>query len=570
MSASEGAPTGDPELAEHVPPGVRTMAIVRWVLVGIMALAAVGSLLYATGGLEKLAGAGHKSGGGTLYYCPMHPSVVQDHPGECPICSMTLVPKSESGGSAPSKPAAPTSDGMGAAGSKPAASDKYYCPMHPNRTSNDPNARCPDCGMKMVPKLSAKSADSGMPAMTMSASQSPGVPGLAPVDLSPERIQLTGMRTGEAKREPLRSELRTVGVVSENERGLAQINTRFAGWVQKLMVAETGRKVSRGQVLATIYSPDVLRAEQEYITARRWSAPGGPAVGGEHGISSANLAEDARRRLELLGLAEPELAELGKTGQALRDVAIRSPVNGTVIRRDAVEGSYVQPGASLFAVADLSTVWVIADVYEHELRRVRVGQAARLNVTAYPGETFTGKVQFLYPTIDPETRTMRVRLEFRNPKQTLKPGMYATVRLDLPPTEGLVVPAEAVVDTGEVQYVFIAKPGGHFEPRRVKVGGRTDGDAEILDGLAEGETVVTTSNFLIDSESRLRAAIEGQMSSGATPSSGGGPGEGPSCNEIDKQKYPDKFQSCRACEIQHRGMGTMEEDCKKAIPQPWR
>jgi Cu(I)/Ag(I) efflux system membrane fusion protein len=285
-----------------------------------------------------------------------------------------------------------------------------------------------------------------------------------------------------------------------------------------------------------------------------------------------NLAEDARRRLELLGLAEQEIAELAKTGQAMRDVPIRAPVSGTVIRRDAVEGSYVQPGASLFTVADLSTVWVIADVHEYELRRVRVGQPARLELTAYPGQTFTGKVQFLYPALDPQTRTMRVRLEFPNRKQALRPGMYGTVYLTLPSTAGLAVPVEAVVDTGETQYLFVARDGGRFEPRKVKLGARGDGEVEILDGVQEGETVVTTANFLIDSESRLRAAIEGQTSGGTGGQTGAAPGPGASatCAEFDGQKYPDKLAACRACEIQHRGMGSMVDDCKNAIPRPWR
>jgi Cu(I)/Ag(I) efflux system membrane fusion protein len=173
-----------------------------------------------------------------------------------------------------------------------------------------------------------------------------------------------------------------------------------------------------------------------------------------------------------------------------------------------MEGSYVQPGASLFTVADLSTVWVIADVHEYELRRVRVGQPARLELTAYPGQAFTGKVQFLYPALDPQTRTMRVRLDFPNRKQALRPGMYGNVYLALPSTAGLAVPVEAVVDTGETQYLFVAREGGRFEPRKVKVGARGDGEVEILDGVQEGETVVTTANFLIDSESRLRAAID--------------------------------------------------------------
>jgi membrane fusion protein, copper/silver efflux system len=433
---------GDP------PRGVAAMSVARWLLVGVMGAAALASVLYATGAFTRGNSAGGSVGSGqagqTLYTCPMHPQIVRDRPGECPICGMTLVPK-QAAGSGGTPDAAPPSDG--------------------------------------------------------------GVAGLVPVELTPERIQLTGLKTAQAKREPLRAEVRAPGVITPSERGLVQINIRFAGWIQKLRVAETGRQVRKGEILATIYSPDVLRAQQELITARGWSqtSPGG----GPHALPIGNLADDARRRLELLGVAEAEIAEVVRTGQPLRDVPLRSPVGGTVIRKDAVEGAYVQPGSGLYTIADLSTVWVVAEVSESEVRRVRVGQTVRLELPAYPAQTFAGKVSFVSPTLDSQSRTLRVRIELRNPKQLLRPGMYGTILLALPASEGLVVPTEAVVDTGDVQYVFVSKPGGRFEPRRVKLGARAGGRAEVLDGLREGEVVVTTANFLIDSESRLRAAVGG-------------------------------------------------------------
>jgi Cu(I)/Ag(I) efflux system membrane fusion protein len=221
------------------------------------------------------------------------------------------------------------------------------------------------------------------------------------------------------------------------------------------------------------------------------------------------MADDARKRLELLGIAAQEIDEIARTGQPVRAVTIRSPVGGTVIRRGAVAGGYVQPGSELFAIADLSSVWFIAEVYEHESARVRVGQTARVALSGLPGVVTKGRVQFLYPSVNPETRTLRIRIEVRNAGGQLRPGMYGSVDLDLAGAQGLAVPAEAIVDTGETQYLFVAKGGGRFEPRRVKVGARGDGVAEILEGVAEGETVVTTANFLLDSESRLRAAVEG-------------------------------------------------------------
>ncbi len=435
------------------PPGTRTMAIVRWVLVAIAALVATGSIFSYFGFRTGAGAAGNARSPGAAvqpYYCPMHPSIVQDHPGDCPICNMTLVPMRENNPKASST--------MAPAGASPGAG--------------------------------------GPPGS--------GVSGLTEIDLSPERIQLIGMRTAVVKRSEVGGELRTVGIVAANERGLAQITMRFAGWIEKLLVSETGGRVKRGQVLATVYSPDVLRAQQELLVTRGWAGQG----------DAKTLGENARRRLELLGISSQEIDEVLKTGKATDAISIRSPVDGYVVAKNAVAGLAIQPGTVLFQIADLSTVWVTADVYESDVARVRVGQPARFEIGSEPGQTQAGKVKFISPVIDAQNRTLTVRLEFRNrfdrngPK--LRPGTTGNVYLALPTTTGLMVPSEAVVDTGEMRYLFVATGGGHFEPRQVKVGGRQRDLVEILTGVAEGETVVTTGNFLIDSESRLRAGIEGQ------------------------------------------------------------
>jgi membrane fusion protein, copper/silver efflux system len=499
------APSGPPR-------GVATMSIVRWVLVLLAAVVATGSIL-SFGGLHL--GSGRSASSGRLYHCPMHPSVVQDHPGECPICSMTLVLSAEGEGS----PSA-----IGGAGKT---------------------------GLAPTPTA--------------------GVQGLAEVDLTAERIQLIGMRTAPVEREAIGGDLRTVGVVAADERGLAQINTRFGGWIQKLLVSETGLHVRRGQVLATVYSPEVFRAEQELLLAHGWNLPGAGASQptSDHGDLAGGLDANARRRLELLGIAPQEIDEMLRTGKATEAISIRSPVDGFVVSKNAVAGAAVQSGSVLFEIADLTRVWVTAEIYEQDISRVRVGQRARLELASYPGEMQTGKVTFIYPILDSGSRTLRLRLEFKNKTDRngprLRPGMYGTVTLDLPSTAGLTVPAEAVVDTGETRYLFVSKAGGRFEPRRVTVGAHLKDKVEILSGVAEGETVVTTGNFLIDSESRLRSAIEGQS---ATE---GAAAQSSICNtEFDAQKFPDKVRACHACEIQHHGMGTMEDDCKKAIPKPWR
>jgi membrane fusion protein, copper/silver efflux system len=416
---------------ESPPPGARAMAVVRWLLVALMAAAAVASLTYYLRSRAPSVAAARD-----VWTCPMHPGVQQDHPGECPICSMTLV-KKEKG-----QPAAPV-------------------------PSPTPGAAAP--------------------------------PGLVPIDLTPDRIQLTGIRTAPAARESLAAEIHTVGFVAASEKGLAQVQTRIPGWIQRLAVAQTGAKVQKGQVVAWIYSPDLVAAQQELLNAVRWQ---------RDGSSAAPTAADARARLELLGIDVEDIAAIERAGQPIRDLQVRSRVAGFVTRKNAVEGLFVQPGTVLYELADLSTVWVLADVYEYEIERVRAGQEATVRLAAFPRATIRGKVTFLAPDLDPATRTLRVRIELPNADSRLRPGMYGDVSIAGDRTDGVFVPAEAVVDTGEAQYVFLAQAGGRFEPRRVKVGARAGDKVQILEGVSEGETVVTTANFLLDSESRLRATVQ--------------------------------------------------------------
>jgi len=481
-----------PEGEEAAPPGVRTMAMLRWTLVGLMALAATAAVLYY---LDLLPGGGAgASDSATVYYCPMHPGIQQDRPGECPICGMTLVPRERSGTAA--KSGAPKPEEAGAhAGHRHDPADPYQCPMHPEETGADTNARCPICAMRLSPR-------------TKGAPPPSPVPGLVPLTLGPDRVQLIGMRREKVTREALLPELRTVGFVTASEKKVGRIQTRFSGWIEKLMVDETGQRVTRGQVLATLYSPELIAAQQEYVTATRWSTEGQKPSGHVQALTGT-LVKDARRRLDLLGIAREEIEELERTGQPASAIPIRSPVSGYVTQKSAVQGLYVQPGTLLFEVADLSTVWVLADVYEHEIARVREGQSARLVLASYPDQTFSGRVQFLYPMVDASTRTLKVRLEFKNPRMRMRPGMYGDVVLSLDHADGLVVPREAVVDTGEHQYVFVDRGHGRFEPRAIRLGMRAGEKVQVSAGLVEGELVVTTGNFLIDSESRLAATIQG-------------------------------------------------------------
>jgi Cu(I)/Ag(I) efflux system membrane fusion protein len=569
------APPDDSEL-EAPPPGVHAMAIVRWILIAVMAIVAALSVTYSFG----LLSSGSAGASAVQYYCPMHPQVVQDHPGECPICSMTLVKKeagssevSSKGGAAPT-PGAPTGTSMddeGAAheGHRHNPADPYYCPMHPEETGVDDNARCPICAMK----LERRPADGAAPGLsTPLADNGTGlprdVPGLVPVQLGMDRVQTIGVRTAPAKVEELSAELRTVGFVTADEAKFARVHTRFAGWIEELPVSATGQKVSRGQKLAGLYNLELLPAEQEFLAARRWTSKGTTsesAPGTAAHIVSGSLEQDARSRLELFGLSPAEIDRIAETGQAIRTVAVTAPISGHVISKNAVQGAYVQPGTELFEIADLTKVWVLGDVYEYEVGRVRIGQAADVLLAAYPNERFSGKIGFIYPVVDAATRTLRVRVELNNVGLRLKPGMYGDVLIHLDSERGVVIPTEALADTGEYQYVFLAKEGGRFEPRRVRGGNRSGDKVQILEGLSPGELVVTTAGFLIDSESRLRAAIEGTSEPGAAPVPVS------VCDaDFDKGKFPDKHAQCRECERMHRGMGSMEEDCKNAIPRPWR
>jgi Cu(I)/Ag(I) efflux system membrane fusion protein len=377
----------------------------------------------------------------------------------------------------------------------------YHCPMHPTYTSDGPGT-CPICNMDLepIPASGQATADSAIAG---------DVPGLVGVTIEPERIQRIGVRTAVVGHEALGAGLSLVASVTPDESRLRRIQLRVAGWVRELHVSRTGEAVRAGQPLLSLYSPELYQTETEFLIELE-AASSDNMAGHEGGL------EAARARLALLDVPPEEIARLEREKKAVTELTLRAPVSGTVLERGVTEGQYVGPSTTLMTLADLSSVWLLADVYEMDLVRVKRGDLAAFTSDALPGRTFSGRVDFIYPTVSAETRTVKARVVLANPAGELKPGMYGRVRLATRGTGALSVPAEAVIRTGEHDYVFIMHPGGRFEPRRVRIG-RTDGDrVEIREGLEGGETVVASASFLIDSESRLRAAVSG-MSGGESP-----------------------------------------------------
>ena len=374
---------------------------------------------------------------------------------------------------------------------------RYYCPMHPSYTSDKPG-ECPICGMQLelIPTGNAASH----------AGHDGDVPGLTSVQIPAARVQRIGVRFAVAARGALGEGVPLVGFITPDETRLKRVQLRVAGWVQEVAMDRTGERVLAGQPMLTLYSPELYQSEREYLIASGDGTPGGHDAGAH---------DAARERLRLMGVPDAEVARLDRERVASSRLTLPSPFSGTVLERSVVAGQYVEANMSLYTVADLSRVWVLVDLYESDIGRVHVGDRARFTADGLPGRVFDGAVDFIYPTVSNETRTLKARLALDNREGLLRPGMYGKVDAGSARGGALVVPAEAVVNTGEVSYVFLARGEGHFEPRRVWTG-RGDGDlVTVLRGISEGDTVVASASFLIDSESRLKAAIAGL--SGTTP-----------------------------------------------------
>jgi membrane fusion protein, copper/silver efflux system len=333
------------------------------------------------------------------------------------------------------------------------------------------------------------------------------VPGT--VNISPERIQMLGVRTEAAALRPMAHTVRAVGIVAADERRIGVVNPKFEGWIEQLHVSTTGQTVRRGEALLEVYSPDLVLAQREYLVAR--SAAADMAHADAMARDNANaIAAAALSRLKNWDISADQIARLQHTGVAARTLTLSAPIGGIVMEKTALQGLHFGAGDMLYRIVDLSAVWLLADVFEQDLAQIRPGQSATITVLAYPGRVFEGRVAFVYPTLNAQTRTAKVRIEVPNPDLLLKTDMYATVEIAAPVESAtvLAVPDSAVLDTGTRQTVLVDRGEGRFEPRAVKLGARADGYVAVLEGLRNGEKVVTGANFLIDAESNLRAALQ--------------------------------------------------------------
>ncbi|HYQ02839.1 MAG TPA: efflux RND transporter periplasmic adaptor subunit [Polyangiaceae bacterium] len=396
--------------------------------------------------------------------------------------------------------------GVGADASAPAASsahvhdpnspshgdeiDHYTCSMHPSVKQQAPG-KCPICGMTLIPVTKAQ--------------QEQGV-----VMIDEKRRQLIGVSTGTVIEAPMKRSFRAVGQVTYDESGMTDVTLKVGGFITKLLVSQTGQHVSKGQTLLTLYSPDLYAAEQDFLLANQ-SAATASLGAGTNGVAPTRLeilGKASRQRLQLLGMSDAQIDAVAKSGVPSESVEVPSPASGFVIQKDVVEGASVQAGMRLYRIAALNKVWVEAEVYEADLAHVRVGQAASVTLDYLPGRNYDAKVSYIYPYLNPETRTGRVRVELSNKELELRPGMYASVSLSSELAPRVQVPAGAVVYTGPRRLVFVDLGDGRFRPQEVKLGSEASGMYEVLSGLSAGDRVATSGVFLIAAEARISTAAK--------------------------------------------------------------
>ena len=431
-----------PEGEEPPPKGVRFMGAIRWAILALTALVAL-SVWWSYALARNGAAGEHSSEAKPKYFCPMHPQIVADEPGECPICHMTLEP------------------------------------MPTDRQAGGP----------------ARAAIPAPSAAPVAPGSTP--PGTTPIKLALDRVQAIGVRTAVAKDETVRRALRVTAVVTPTEQGVAEVHVRSAGFVERIFVDQSGISVARDQPLLALYSAEIYQAQSELLSTKQWTKDD----------AGARALTSARRKLELLGMAPTDIDRVLEKGEAMRAVPIYAPQSGFIAKKNVVVGSSVTPEMVLYEIQDLSRVYVIAEVFERDIGSLHVGIEGNFTPAERPESSVRGAVDLIYPTLNAQTRTTRVRMQVRNDKRALLPGAYGEVEFSMPARHQVLIPRDAVVDTGLSTYVFVVETEGRFSPRSVVLG-EEEGDAvAIRAGISAGDRVVSGATFMIDSESRLQASV---------------------------------------------------------------
>ena len=422
-----------------------------------------------------------------VYVSPMHPWIISDEPGQCPICGMDLVPK--------------TANEADQNSSNTSEREIAYwrAPMNPQEIYDKPGKSA--MGMDLVPVYEDE------------------LVGGVNISIDPVTQQNMGIRTTEVVEGTLSNTIRTYGHITYDETRTVQVSLKTSGWIEKIHVDFTGKRVEKGQPLFELYSPALVAAQEEYLSTYR-------SVKRNSSQTPSSIKNDllasARRRLQYFDVADSEIKTIEQTGFANKTLTIRSPASGIVIDKNAEKGSYVKAGTTVYRIADLSRVWLEAHIFEYELPWVFEGQEVEMRIPYEPGKIYTGRVSFVYPYLQQKTRDVVIRLEFENPALALKPDMYADVWIKTGTTgKGLIIPSEAVIRSGERNIVFVAQQHGKFTPRNVNLGlSLDDGKVQVLSGVASGDLVVTSGQFLLDSESKLKEAVQKMMEAQKPPSIG--------------------------------------------------
>lgn len=424
------------------------------------------------------------------YRCPMHPAVVADRPGSCLVCGMDLVVDRTESASTPKN------------GEREIA--HWRAPMDPSYTADAPGKS--PMGMDLIPVFTDELSATGT------------------VQIDPVTVQNIGVKTQSVRRQQLNRTVRTVGRVDYDETRMTDVNTKIAGWVEKLHVDYTGQLVEKGQPLLDIYSPQLVAAQEEYLTVldhkRRLEA----SADKDARQGGVDLLHASMLRLHHWDVTGSQIRELERTGEVKRTMTVYSPQEGAVVHKAVFAGAHIMPGQHLYRIAELSPVWVYADVYQYESSWVREGMEAQVELSYLPGKQFSGRVNHVFPFLEPKTRTVKVRISFPNPDLELKPEMYTNVTIHSPVSEdALVVPVQAIIHSGERNVAVVNLGDGRFQPRDLVLGVEADGLYQVLEGLREGEHIVTSAQFLIDSESNLKAAVDAMVATvgdaEATPTS---------------------------------------------------